>query len=421
MPYPAFTELDSLHRLIEENRGALRAEIVATVQVEDNVLPIWCLETGSSDLRAPAIGFFGGVHGMERIGTQVLIAWLQTVLARLRWDSHFGDLLQGVRLVFMPMVNPGGLALGTRANPDGVDLMRAAPVEADTRVPFLVGGHRLGPQLPWYRGRVEDPLPAEAEALFEVVRARLHPHPFSLAMDCHSGFGFRDRIWFPYARSREPVPNLPEAFAIRALFNATYPNHSFYLMEPQSLSYTTHGDLWDFPLRRASRPLSRRLPALHPGDGLLAVGEEESAPALLLVRPLQSHPAAPPAARAAPPPHPLRFPAAPRRQPPAVAAHGIAARALSRGSVAALVRKKLIAPTPTMGDFLQPRAGVKGRMPSVTATQGRPTGCQPGKRRQQGSCTARKLANTDVGTGDKAKSPPECGLCAFWGLGGGGD
>lgn len=246
MPYPAFTELDSLHRLIEESRGALRAEIVATVQVEDNVLPIWCLETGSSDLRAPAIGFFGGVHGMERIGTQVLIAWLQTVLARLRWDSHFGDLLQGVRLVFMPMVNPGGLALGTRANPDGVDLMRAAPVEADTRVPFLVGGHRLGPQLPWYRGRVEDPLPAEAEALFEVVRARLHPHPFSLAMDCHSGFGFRDRIWFPYARSREPVPNLPEAFAIRALFNATYPNHSFYLMEPQSLSYTTHGDLWDF-------------------------------------------------------------------------------------------------------------------------------------------------------------------------------
>ncbi|MDF2446549.1 MAG: zinc carboxypeptidase [Moraxellaceae bacterium] len=246
MDYPAFTELDTLQRLIEENRGLLRAEVVTTVQAGNAVLPIWCIELGSTDLRAPAIGYFGGVHGMERIGTQVLVAWLETVLARLRWDSHFAALVAKVRLVFMPMVNPGGLALGTRANPEGVDLMRSAAVEARGRVPFLLGGHRLGPHLPWYRGRVEDPLPTEAEALFEVVRARLHPHPFALAMDCHSGFGFRDRIWFPYARSREPVPNLPEAFALRALFNQTYPNHSFYLMEPQSLSYTTHGDLWDF-------------------------------------------------------------------------------------------------------------------------------------------------------------------------------
>lgn len=241
-----FPELDTLHALIEQGDAALRCNIATTVEAGGKMLPVWVIEAGSTDLRAPAIGYFGGVHGMERIGSQVLIAWLQTVLARLEWDSHFGELLQKVRLVFMPVVNPGGLLLGTRANPAGVDLMRAAPVEAEGRVPFLLGGHRAGPHLPWYRGAVDDPLPPEAAALFEVVRARLHPHPFSLAMDCHSGFGFRDRIWFPWARSRAPVPHLPEAFALRALFNRTYPNHSFYLMEPQSLSYTTHGDLWDF-------------------------------------------------------------------------------------------------------------------------------------------------------------------------------
>lgn len=246
MAPPQPEELKSLEALIKHGRPHLRAEVVASIPVAGTELPIWCLEAGTTDIRAPAIGFFGGVHGMERIGTQVLIAYLHTLIERLKWDRNFAHLLEQVRLVFMPIVNPGGLMLSTRANPDGVDLMRSAPVEARNSVPLLLGGHRLSKHIPWYRGSVEDTLPPEAAALFEIVRARLHPHPFSIAMDCHSGFGFRDRIWFPYARSTEPVPNLPDAFAMRALFNRGYPNHSFYLMEPQSLSYTTHGDLWDF-------------------------------------------------------------------------------------------------------------------------------------------------------------------------------
>ncbi len=240
---PEFTTLDEL---LTKGHPYLRAEVITTVDAEGQTLPVWCLEAGSTSANAPAIGFFGGVHGMERIGSEVLMAWLHTLVERLRWDSSFAALLERVRLVFMPMVNPGGLLLGTRANPAGVDLMRSAPLDANGKVPLLVGGHRLGPHLPWYRGRLGDSLPPETVALFEVVRSRLHAHPFSIAMDCHSGFGFRDRIWFPYARSHEPAPNLPEAFALRALFNRTWPNHSFYLMEPQSASYTTHGDLWDF-------------------------------------------------------------------------------------------------------------------------------------------------------------------------------
>ena len=236
----------ALKALLERGRPHLRTDIVATVDANGTSLPIWCIETGSADPNAPVVGFFGGVHGMERIGSQVLIAYLHTLIERLRWDRYYALLLEQVRLVFMPMVNPGGLLLSTRANPDGIDLMRCAPVDAQERVPFLVGGHRIGPYLSWYRGRLHAPLPTEASALIEAVRARLHTHPFSLAIDCHSGFGLRDRIWFPYARSRQPAPNLPDAFALRALFNHTYPNHRFYLMEPQSASYTTHGDLWDF-------------------------------------------------------------------------------------------------------------------------------------------------------------------------------
>lgn len=246
MPHAAFPELDALDALLQQDSPWLRAQRVLDVDVAGNTLPVWCLEMGNPHPDVPAVGFFGGVHGMERIGTQVLIAWLQTLLARLEWDDHFAGLMQRVRLVFMPMVNPGGLLLSTRANPAGIDLMRSAPVDAAGTVAPLVGGHRLSRHLPWFRGRIDDGIPPEAEALFRVVRERLHTHAFSMAMDCHSGFGFRDRIWFPYARSNTPAPHLPEAFAVRALFNRTYPNHSFYLMEPQSVSYTTHGDLWDF-------------------------------------------------------------------------------------------------------------------------------------------------------------------------------
>jgi hypothetical protein len=60
--------------------------------------------------------------GTHRAG--VVIAFLQSLVMRLQWDSTLHKQLDSVRLVFMPIVNPGGMLLGTRANPNGVDLMR---------------------------------------------------------------------------------------------------------------------------------------------------------------------------------------------------------------------------------------------------------------------------------------------------------
>ena len=36
-----------------------------------------------------------------------------------------------------------------------------------------------------------------------------------------------------------------EAYALRDLMNKSYPHH-FYSIEPQSVQYTTHGDVWDY-------------------------------------------------------------------------------------------------------------------------------------------------------------------------------
>lgn len=155
---------------------------VLTVPQGDLRLPVRVIEMGSQAAGAPAIGFFGGVHGVERIGTQVILSWLHSLIHRLQWDDQLHRRLEHIRLVFMPMVNPGGVWRRTRSNPNGVDLMRNAPVEADGRVSFLVGGQRISRHLPWFRGRAGDPMEAEAQALVRVVEEKLLRAPVSLSL-----------------------------------------------------------------------------------------------------------------------------------------------------------------------------------------------------------------------------------------------
>ncbi len=239
-------ELLALDALIDRAGAHVMCDVVTHVEADGHRLPVWCLSLGNRSPNVPAVGFFGGVHGVERIGSQVLIAYLSHLVERLSWDATLHEQLRRIRLVFMPIVNPGGFLKGTRANPAGVDLMRHADIDAEVEAPWPLGGQRLSPALPWYRGPAGGLLQPEAEALYRVVRQRLFSHRVAISIDCHSGFGFRDRLWFPYAGRKTPLAHLAEIWSLRDLFQRTYPNHSFYLMEPQCLSYTTHGDLWDF-------------------------------------------------------------------------------------------------------------------------------------------------------------------------------
>ncbi len=244
-------ELIELQRLIDEGRPQLQARIVCEARAGDQHFPVHALTLGNPSPDVPAVGFFGGVHGLERIGAEVVMAFVRSLVMRLRWDTVLHQHLLGVRLVFMPLVNPGGLWLRTRANPGGVDLMRNAPIEAAEQVPFLLGGHRISPSLPWYRGNHGAPMEIEAAALCALVEEELLTHRFSLAVDCHSGFGMHDRIWFPYAHTTTPIKHLAEVHALRVIFEQTHAHHP-YVFEPQSHQYLTHGDLWDHLYLRAS-------------------------------------------------------------------------------------------------------------------------------------------------------------------------
>ncbi|RQO83060.1 M14 family zinc carboxypeptidase [Acidovorax sp. FJL06] len=238
-------ELLALEKILEQGAPHLDVQVVRQVQVVSGErFPVYAIGVGNPGLDVPAVGFFGGVHGLERIGAEVVIAYLQNVVMRLQWDTTLHRQLEQVRLVFMPIVNPGGMWSATRANPRGVDLMRNAPVDAVDRVPLWVGGQRVSAGLPWYRGRLGDPMEAESQALCEVATAQLLARPFSMALDCHSGFGVKDRLWFPFAHTRKPIAHLAELHALQEIFLQAHSHHP-YIIEPQSTQYLAHGDLWD--------------------------------------------------------------------------------------------------------------------------------------------------------------------------------
>ena len=244
-------ELAALERILELGAQHLHTRQVCRVEaLSGRQLPVYAITLGNPDPALPAVGYFGGVHGLERIGSEVVIAYLHSLVMRLQWDSTLHSQLERVRMLFMPIVNPGGLLLGTRANPRGVDLMRNAPVDALEAVPFLVGGQRFSARLPWYRGQADQAMEAENQAVAALVQTELMGRPLALSVDCHSGFGARDRLWFPYAHTRAPIAHLAEIHALKSIFARSHTHHR-YLIEPQSLQYLTHGDLWDHLYREA--------------------------------------------------------------------------------------------------------------------------------------------------------------------------
>ncbi len=239
-------EMVELEKVLKGLPSSARVETLATVECKGQKFPIHAVSAGVTDPKAPTIGYFAGVHGLERIGTRVAISYLKTLSHLMRWDPSMNFFLTKARIVFVPLINPTGMFLQSRSNANGVDLMRNAPVEAEkVSKYFLVAGHRISPRLPWYRGVQGAPMEVEAQAVCDFVRREIFPASVSIALDIHSGYGTKDRLWFPYAKTVKPFPNLAEVYALKDLLDVTYPNH-VYAVEPQSLQYTTHGDLWDF-------------------------------------------------------------------------------------------------------------------------------------------------------------------------------
>jgi hypothetical protein len=240
-------EIEEIKKLIQKNgylQEQIRYESLATIAFKNQNFSVDSFSIGAQKPEAPVVFLIGGVHGIERIGADLCMSLLQSTIQKLVWDQAFRNLTEKIRLVFIPLLNPAGYYFFMRCNANGVDLMRNAPVDAEEKVPFLLGGHRYSKLLPWYRGH-DTQVEIENQVLFQKFLSECGKSQCVVSVDFHSGFGFKDRLWFPFSKTKVPFAHLPEMHSFSDLFLQTYPYH-IYKIEPQSHGYLLHGDVWDY-------------------------------------------------------------------------------------------------------------------------------------------------------------------------------
>lgn len=72
-------ELEALERILDLGAPHLQVKVVHWVTCPaGSTLPVYAIGLGNPNPDVPAIGFFGGVHGLERIGAEVVIAFCTT-------------------------------------------------------------------------------------------------------------------------------------------------------------------------------------------------------------------------------------------------------------------------------------------------------------------------------------------------------
>lgn len=256
-------ELFEVEELADQYRGLLNVEKLTEVSDGKYQFPVYGMNLGSKKPDAPVFALFGGVHGLERIGTHVLLSFMKTLLHRITWEKDWEQFFNECRLVTIPIVNPIGMARARRANGNNVDLMRNSPLSAedDGKIVPLVSGHRISPLLPWYRGLEGQPPELETQAIFDFCKKQFFNSPNVISLDLHSGFGLKDRLWYPWSTSGSAFPHESEVLKLKSLLVETYPYH-VYTVEHQSLNYSNHGDIWDWVYKAyvAANPDGQYLP-----------------------------------------------------------------------------------------------------------------------------------------------------------------
>lgn len=240
-----FPELRDIYECAYNLNGVGEFCEEAWVTYKKYKFPLVSFRFGTRDESVPRLVIVGGVHGLEKVGTHVVTSYLQSLIRLLKWDRSIQSMLDQCQLHIYPLANPVGMYRRTRSNGNGVDIMRNAPIDARKTVVPLVGGHRLTSKIPWYRGPEGRDMEFETQVLCDFVAKKTFGAKVSIVLDVHSGFGLKDRVWFPFAFSESVFPDAHKILALKRLLDHSYPHH-VYTVEPQNIHYMAHGDVWDY-------------------------------------------------------------------------------------------------------------------------------------------------------------------------------
>jgi len=106
--YPSITSLETVGYSTE-------GRVIRAIVISDN--------PGTLE-GEPAIRLTGGIHGSEMISVELMIRFIEYLTYNYSRSSTVKGLIDSRYIVIVPVLNPDGLAAGTRYNSRGVDLNR---------------------------------------------------------------------------------------------------------------------------------------------------------------------------------------------------------------------------------------------------------------------------------------------------------
>ena len=194
----------------------------------------------------PTVAFFSCFHGVEWIGSRVLVNFIEHLIREITWDEDIKALTEKVNICGIPVVNPIGRLEHNRSNGNGIDLMRNAPVRSDKAL-LLLGGQKFSRHIPWYMG---EGLEKENVIVSKFLDDNVFPSDFKITIDIHSAFLRGSRIWIPYASGKKLPEKETKLFRqVRKTLNSVY-KYNPYKYQKQENIYKTHGDFWDHSFDR---------------------------------------------------------------------------------------------------------------------------------------------------------------------------
>src|SRR5215470_1937496 len=84
-PAEKLSELEELERILDLDSKHLSHRVLAEIDADSRRFPLYAITLGNPDRDVPAVGFFGGVHGLERIGSDVVLHYLASIVMQLQW------------------------------------------------------------------------------------------------------------------------------------------------------------------------------------------------------------------------------------------------------------------------------------------------------------------------------------------------